>query len=144
MKKMWLLIVTGVCITSCSKYYTVEVANGLQGDRDFQFLSQWATENNYYWKQVSKETDTFKSKIAKSFGMRVFDLQSMQISARCLVSFIKANGTTPKISEESRQAAFLRQQIKPSAYFLRQINVIRNAEAERRNKPKLMVSRIKV
>lgn len=144
MKRMWLLIVTGVCITSCSKYYTVEVANGLQGERDFQFLTQWAAENNYYWKQVSEETDTFRTKIAESFGMQVYDLLSMQITARCLVRFIKANGTTPRISEESRQAAFLRQQIKPSAYFLRQINVIRKAEAERRNKPKPMVSRIKV
>lgn len=143
MKRKWLLIVAGQCITSCSKYYTVEVANSVQGDSDFEFINQWAAENNYYWKQVSDETDSFRAKIAESFGMQVYDLPSMAITARCLVRFIKANGTTPNVSEESRQAAFLRQQIKPAAYFLRQINVIRKAEAEKRNKPKSDVVRTK-
>lgn len=142
MKKMWLLIVAGVCVTAYSKYYTVAVADGVQGNRDFQFLTQWAADNNYYWRQVSEETDTFKAKIAASLGKQLIDLLSMGISARCLVRFIKANGTAPTIHEESRQASFLRQQIKPTAYFQRQINVLRKAEAKQRNKPKPQVSRL--
>lgn len=40
------------------------------------------------------------------------------------------------MSPITRSAAFLRQIINPAAYFQRQIDVIRNAEARRRNKPK--------
>ncbi len=131
-----LLIVTGECITPCSKYYTVAVADSEQGRRDYAFLVEYANRHNYYWKRVSNETDNFRLMIAHSFGMEIYDLLSMAISARDLVRHIKVHRETPPIPGRTNAAAYYHQLFKPSAYFNRQLDVLRQAEAKKRNKPK--------
>lgn len=139
----WLLIVAGVYITSCSKYYTVSVPNSMQGQKDLLYLQQWAKVHNYYFEKVSEQTDTFRRKIAESLNLEVYDLDHTLITARDFVRFIKQNGKSPVIDKESRVAAIFRKHIKPAEYYLRQIKVIQRAEAGQRNKPKPIVNRTK-
>lgn len=136
MNKYYYLIVATSKITLTSRFFVIMVPNTKQGERDGLFLQRWAADTKNYWSIRNHESSQFLNHIAESLKTRISLLPIKRINARCLVDFIKTNKDVPDTSEVSRPAAQLRKILYPSACFQRQINVIRKAEAEKRNKPK--------
>jgi len=136
MKSYHLLIVAGACVGLDSKFYKVAVGSGQRDVRCCQFLSDYAATQGHFFERWSEETNLFLEKIAASLSQQLHELPFHRINVADLVSFIKRHKETPKIPPISRSAAFARQILDPAAYFQSQLNVLRRAEAEQRNKPK--------
>lgn len=130
------LIVAQGSIKQTSRFYIVSVPGTSQGERDRLFLLKWAADTQNYWSIRDNESTDFISRIAESLKTKVSLLPFRRITARCLVDFIKTNKDVPNSAEMTREAGHLRKILYPTAYFQRQINVIRKAEAKQRNKPK--------
>lgn len=139
MQRYYYLIVAPGSVKHTSRFFSVSVPETSQGERDKLFLQKWASETQNYWSIRSNESSDFVSRIAESLNTRTSLLPFRRITARCLVNFIKTNKDVPNSAEMTREAGHLRQILYPTNYFQRQINVIRKAEAEKRNKPKSVV-----
>lgn len=136
MKRIYLLIVAAGNVSLKSCFLHVSVGSSTTDLQGYRFLQQFAEENNFFFALRDLRVIQFVSRIATSLSVRVFDLKHMHIDCDQLVRYIKMHKTTPVMPPLTRSAAFFRQIINPAAYFQRQIDVIRNAEARRRKKPK--------
>lgn len=136
MKSYHLLIVAGACIGYDTKFYKVAIGTGQKDARCCIILSEFAAAQGHYFERWSEETNLFLEKIAASLSQHVHELPFHKINVADLVAFIKRHQDTPKIPPMSRSVAFARQILDPAALFLRQLNVLRKAEAKQRNKPK--------
>lgn len=136
MKRNHLLIVADSCITRDTRFYNVAVGESKAEIRCSQYITVWAVEHGHYFERYSAEVDLFLKRIADSLSLTLSDLPFMAIGVADLVRHIREFGDTPKIPPMSHTAAYCREFIKPETHFQRLFNVIRKAEAERRNKPK--------
>lgn len=136
MKSYHLLIVAGACVGHDTKFYKVAIGTGQKDARCCMILSEFAAAQGHYFERWSHETNLFLEKIAASLSQQLHELPFHKINVADLVAFIKRHRDFPKIPPMSRSAAFARQILDPAAYFQRQLNVLRKAEAKQRNKPK--------
>ena len=136
MKRNHLLIVADSCITRDTRFYNVAVGESKAEIRCSQYLTVWAAEHGHYFERYSADVDLFLRRIADSLSLTLTDLPFMSIGVADLVRHIREFGDTPKIPPMSHAAAYCREFIKPETHISRIFNVIRKAEAERRNKPK--------
>lgn len=138
MKSYYLLIVADSVIDNKTKFYRVAIGQSALDQKAFQALSMWANAHGHYFQKYCSEVDRFVFRIACSLGKKVYDLPKMTLQVSDLMKSIRDFGRTPEIPPLSKTAAFARQIIDPAAYFQQQLNVIRRAEASRRNKPKVL------
>lgn len=136
MKRLYLLIVAADYVTLNTCFVHVSIGTTQADLQGYRFLQRFAEENNFFFALRDLRVLQFVSRIATSLSVRAFDLKHMHIDCAKLVRYIKMHKTAPVMPPLTRSAAFFRQIINPAAYFQRQIDVIRNAEARRRNKPK--------
>lgn len=136
MLKHYFLIVAKGSVSLTSRFFVVTIPQTKQGVRDFLFLQKWASETNNFWSIRNEEATDFINHIAESLQTLISLLPFKNISARCLVDFIKTYKDVPKTNQMTRQAGYLRKILYPSANFQRKNIVIHHAEAKQRNKPK--------
>lgn len=75
-----------------TRIYKVAVGINLQAQRDFQFLTDYATQHGHYFAVVGDASDVFIMKLRRSLAE--YDVQLTYCSARDLVRLFKdATGT---------------------------------------------------
>lgn len=136
MKTYYLLIVAEREISSATRFYKVAVGQSKRAEACLQFLQMWSNAHGHYLARIDADVDDFQQRIAQSIGLQVYDLQKTTCTVERLTKYIREFGETPSIPHTSKQQTFFRQIIQPAAYFQGQINVLRHAEANERNKPK--------
>lgn len=144
MTKKYLLIIAGPVISHDSRFVWVGVSSTPSGTKDRDFLTRWAARMGYYFHVYDQLQAVFLERIANSLSMPVYSLPFRIYTAKCLVRLLRSCQQLPDATEVGRSAAKLREKIDPAYYANKQKNVIQRAEAERRNKPKSMVSARKV
>lgn len=136
MKTYYLIIAAAVRITPKTMFYKIAVGKSKIDQKECRFLKEYASKHGYYFSVWNYAASDFVGKIADSLSMAVYDLQVMACDVVQLARFIRHNKAMPKNQPLSFSAAFARQCLNPSALFNRQLNVLRNAEATQRKKPK--------
>lgn len=136
MKTYYLIIAAAVRITPKTMFYKIAVGISKIDQKECRFLKEYANRHGYYFSVWNYAASDFVEKIANSLSMAVYDLQMMACNVVQLARFIRQNKAMPDNKPLSFSAAFARQILNPSALFNRQIDVLRKAEAKRRNKPK--------
>ena len=144
MTKKYLLIVAGREIDHESRFVWVGVSSTPSGTKERDYLTAWAARMGYYFHVYDELQATFLDRIAQSLSMPVYSLPFRIYTAKCLVRLLRSCKQLPDATEFGRSAAKLREKIDPTYYAKSQIKVIQRAEAERRNKPKSVVSARKV
>lgn len=137
MKTNYLLIDAAKEIDNSTKFLKVRVGTTERDSKCLQYLTFWATGRGFYFQKYTSEVADFLSKIADSLHVSVIDLPYSTVDVGVLVRHVKSFNGTPSIEPLSKSASYLRSMVKPTAYFKRQINVIRHAEAKQRIKPKV-------
>lgn len=137
MKTYYLMIVADREINSATRFYKVGVGTSKRDASCLHSLQMWCNAHGHYFARIDADVDDFQQRIAKSIGLQVYDLQKTTCTVERLIKYIKEFGEAPSIPPTSNQQTFFRQIIQPAAYFQRQINVIRQAEAYERQKPKV-------
>lgn len=136
MKSNWLLIVEKDALSLSSCFYKIAIGTSLQDQRDWKCINCYATKHGYYFQKWSSQVVDFLHKIAESLNCEILDLNMHSCKARELVRSICLYGEPPKKHTLTPAKVHFRRFLKPAAYFISQINVIRHAEAEQRKKPK--------
>lgn len=144
MTKKYLLIIADREISHESRFVWVGVSSSPSGTKDRDYLTRWAAHMGYYFHVYDELQATFLERIAHSLSMPVYSLPFRIYTAKCLVRLLRSCLQIPDATEFGRSAAKLREKIDPTYYAKSQIKVIQRAEAERRNKPKSVVSARKV
>ena len=144
MTKKYLLIVAGREIDHDSRFVWVGVSSTPSGTKDRDYLTRWAARMGYYFHVYDQLQAEFLDRIARSLSMHIYSLHFRIYTAKCLVRLLRSYQQLPDTTEFGRSAAKLREKIDPAYYANKQKNVIQRAEAERRNKPKSVVSARKV
>lgn len=137
MKTYYLLIVAEREISSATRFYKVAVGKSKRDASCLQFLQMWSNAHGHFLARIDVEVDDFQLRLAQSIGLQIYDLQKTTCTVERLTKYIREFGETPSIPPTSKQQTFFRQIIQPAAYFQGQINVLRHAEANERNKPKV-------
>lgn len=143
MLRYYYLIVASGEISITSMFFHVSVPSTPQGARDCAYLTSWAAETQNYFSIRNNEASQFVNRVAESIATMQYMLPWHSVSARFLVSYIKEHNNVPKLSLITRSAAHLRRVLCPIASQNRLLNVIRNAEAKERRKPKFKAGRRK-
>lgn len=136
MKTYYLLIVADGVISSATRFYKVGVGTSKRDASCLHFIQMWSNARGHYFARIDADVDDFQQRIAKSIGLKIYDLQKTTCTVERLTKYIREFGDTPSIPPTSKQQTFFRQIIQPAAYFQGQINVIHHAEASERKKPK--------
>lgn len=136
MKTYYIVIAAAVRITPKTMFYKIAVGKSQIDQKECRFLKEYARQHGYYFSVWNYAASNFVGKIADSLSMAVYDLQMMACDVVQLARYIRHNKAMPKNKPLSFSAAFARQCLNPSVLFNRQLNVLRNAEAKQRKKPK--------
>lgn len=144
MTKKYLLIIAGREISHESRFVWVGVSSSASGTKDRDYLTRWAAHMGYYFHVYDELQATFLDRIAQSLSMPVYSLPFRIYTAKCLVRLLRSCQQLPDATEFGRSAAKLREKIDPAYYAKSQIKVIQRAEAERRSKPKSVMTARKV
>lgn len=136
MKSNWLLIVETEAVSLNTRFYKISVGTSKQDRHDWAYINLYAAMYGHFFEKWSCKVMTFLQDIAHSLNADYLGLNVHHISCRDLVKYMVEHGEPPKKPYLTRQQVQIGQLFRPSSYFCRQLNVIRHAEAERRNKPK--------
>lgn len=137
MRVYYLLIVANKEIDLNTRFYRVGVGSSKYDVSCSQKISFWAKSKGYFFKKIDSNVDDFYLQIAKSLGMQVYQLPRQSIKVGELWQYVLAFNDAPAIPPLSYSAGFASRILIPSEYFKHQIIVIHQAEARRRNKPKV-------
>ena len=136
MKHNWLLIIEAQSLSPSSRFYKVIAGTGKQALADLAFLKEYADRNNCFWHRWDNDAADFLMQVLESLHCNMIQLNVHHITARSLVSFIKETGDAPKKPFLTPQQVRIGSMLMPKSKFLHPLNVIRQAEAEQRKKPK--------
>lgn len=136
MKSNWLLIAESDTLSLSSSFYKISFGISKQEQKDLAYVRQYATNNGFYFEKWNIEVAEFFRRIADSLGCSILDINLPVCSGRefvkCLINF----GKPPKTTLIKKPMVYISKLFRPSAYFNRQISVLRHAEAKKRKKPK--------
>lgn len=144
MRVYFLLIVADKEINLKSRFYRVGVGSSKFDVSCSQKIAFWANSKGYFFKKIDSQVDDFYFRIAKSLGMQVFQLPRQLINVADLWRHVQACDDVPALSPQSYSAGFASRMLMPSEFFKHQSNVIHQAEAMRRNKPKVDSIRVRL
>lgn len=130
------MIIEPAEITIDSHFYRVAVGRTQAYKKALRWLNNYALRVGAYLHIVDAESDKFWLNIAKSLGVNVWDIPSLEISAVELMKQLRDNQMPPAMPEMSKQVSVFKMLTSPVAYFKRQTSVLHHAEAIQRNKPK--------
>lgn len=130
------MIIEPAEITIDSHFYRVAVGRTQACKKALRWLNNYALRVGAYLHIVDAESDKFWLDIAKSLGVNVWDIPSLEISAVELMKQLRDNQMPPAMPEMSKQVSVFKMLTSPVAYFKRQTSVLHHAEAIQRNKPK--------
>lgn len=137
MKKKYLLIVAGKTISMNSLFFDVHVGYSPVDQRALRFLQEIASGQNYFLQLYTTHVDEFLQHVATSLSVPMVELPFQKYSVGYLVKYLKEHKAFPSSSIVTKTAMQLRSKISHQRYFKRKISVLRLAEAETRNKPKV-------
>lgn len=137
MNHNWLLIIETHSLSLSSRYYKVIAGTGKQAQSDLAFLKEFAYRKNCFLHKWDNDAVSFLEKVIQSLSCDILELNIHHITARSLVSIIKETGDAPRKPLLTPFMQKLRSMVVPNPQIMRKINVIRQAEAEQRNKPKV-------
>lgn len=138
MKRIYVLIVTEGCISLDTHFYKIYVGVSAREQMELKSLYLLSECRNWYFQKQDSGTADFLNKIAKSLSVSVIDLPTAHFSITDFMRHFRKENTVPTIPAKSREAARMREMLRPSTYWQRKHAVIRHAEALKRNKPKSM------
>lgn len=136
MKSNWLLIAESNELSLSSQFYKIAIGTSKQEMKYWESIQKYAHDNGFYFEKWSDHVKDFVLRIADSLGVTMLDLNIPLCNAKEFVAYLVRFGCTPKNSIVSPNYSKMRSLLRPSAYFLGQINVLRHAEAIQRKKPK--------
>lgn len=136
MKRYFLFIAADNKIERDTVFYTVRIGQSKKDQAAADVLRIIAVSRGYFLHERDNETSEFLYKIAWSLGLQVFQLKRLAIDVAELVRHFRRYNCPPPAPPLTKAASFARQILMPATYFSAQLNVIRRAEADRRNKPK--------
>lgn len=136
MRQVHFLIAAEECITLSSRFYKIVCGGTAKDEEDLAYINLYAAIKNFYFEKYDAAVAKFLENVAQSLNVTTLDLQIIHISARELVSYMENFGTLPERPALTKNQCRVMELFKPQSYFQRQINVIRQAEAKQRKKPK--------
>lgn len=129
MKRIYILIVTDGCICLDTHFYRLYVGENSRDQMELKSLYILSNSRNWFFKKQDSETADFLINIAKSLSVSVIDLKNAHMSITDFMRHFRKENSVPPIPAESREAARMREMLRPSTYWQRKHSVIRKAEA---------------
>lgn len=129
MKRIYVLIVTEGCISLDTRFYRIYIGESSRDQVELKSLYMLSNSRNWYFKKQDSESAEFLLNIAKSLSVSVIDLPTAHLSIKDFMRHFRKENTVPPIPAESREAARMREKLRPSTYWQRKHTVIRQAEA---------------
>lgn len=136
MKKIYVLIVAEGCISLDTHFYKIYVGVSARDQMELKTLYLLSECRNWFFQKQDSETANFLNNIAKSLSVSIIDLPTTHISITDFMRHLRKQNSVPPIPAESREAARMRELLRPSTYWQRKHSVRHHAEALIRNKPK--------
>lgn len=113
MTHYWYYIAAGNILDETTRFFRVKVGHGAQADRDFLWLTAYATNHGHYFELVSDSSTQFVDRCQMSLSEFADCSLERLISARDLVRHFKA-GSLPDLPPS---------QLRTHAHMMRYLNL---------------------